>query len=134
MNVYWLDTEKTILIHELPDTWEWSDYNNAVRKLRQLLHEIEHDVCIIIDARYVDLLPKGCMIYFNECHQNLPSHVAMRILVSRKRAMRSVTSLLIKVMPSNFQNFFCASTLEEAHKLINEARKKPVEEVEGACV
>ena len=73
------------------------------------------------------------MIYFNEAHQNLPPHVKMRVLVSRKWAMRTVTSMLIKVMPHNFQNFFCASTMEEAQKLIDEAEKKPVEQIDAAC-
>jgi hypothetical protein len=133
MDIQWMDDTKCILMQVLPETWEWDDYSIAMGKLRQMLEAVDHEVCIIIDASNVNLLPKGFMIYFNEGHQNLPAHVKMRILVSRKWAMRTVASFLIKVVPRNFQNFFCASTLEEAHKLIEEAEKKPVEEIDAAC-
>jgi hypothetical protein len=133
VKIFWKNPEKTILIHEFPDAWEWADYMIAMKKMRQTCLEVGHEIFLIIDARQVNLLPKGCMIYFNEGNQNTPSHVVMRILVSRKWSMRAVTSFLIKVAPHNFQNFFCASSIEDAYQLIHEAQRKPVEAIDAEC-
>ena len=124
MQVFWDNPEKTILVREFPKDWTWDDYRLSIQKMRQMLQEVEHDVYIIIDCRNIQWLPKGAIHYFNAGNRDMPSHVAMRILVSESNLVHGVFSVLSRIASRDFRNFYFVTNMGEAHKKIAQAKSK----------
>ena len=118
MKVFWKNAEKTILVREFSSDWTFEDYTAAITTMRQMLTEVKHDVYIVIDATQVQRVPLGAMTYFHEGNRNLPSHVKMRILVSRQSLLQSIFTLLLRIAPDSFGNFYFVSSLEAAYQKI----------------
>jgi hypothetical protein len=122
MKVFWKDDAKTILVREFSKDWTLEEYENTIAILRQLLTEVSHDVYIIIDASQVQQVPAGAMGYFHAANQNLPSHVKMRLLVTRQSLLLSLFNILLRIAPQSFRNFFIVSSLDAAYKRISLAQ------------
>jgi hypothetical protein len=124
MKVYWKDAERTILVREASESLIWEDYDRAVAKTIEMLREAKHDVYLILDGSRIEYVPRDSLHYFGKANRNLPSNIAMRILVTRNRLVIAMTGILERVMPDNFENFHYAKTMEEAYEKIAEAQCK----------
>jgi hypothetical protein len=122
MKVFWKDNAKTILVREFSKDWTLEEFENTITVLKQLLTEVSHDVYIVIDASQVRQVPAGAMGYFHAANQNLPSHVKMRILVTRQSLLQSIFNILLRIAPQSFGNFYIVSSLDAAYKKISLAQ------------
>jgi hypothetical protein len=122
MKVFWKDDAKTILVREFSADWSFEDFENAIARMRQMLTEVSHHVYIVIDASQVQQVPAGAMGYFHAANQNLPSHVKMRILVTRQSLLQSIFKILLGIAPQSFGNFYIVSSLDAAYKKISLAQ------------
>jgi hypothetical protein len=92
MDVYWLDTEKTLLVRELPKVWTWQEYKESLQKMRQMLQEVQHDVVLIIYCPETQWLPKNSTVHFERADSSLPSNVIVKIIVSERKRLEEIAS------------------------------------------
>jgi hypothetical protein len=124
MKVFWKDAEKTILIREALETLVWEEYKLGIQKMVEMIHEVSHDVYLIIDASRVQFVPKDSISHFSAANENMPAQVVMRILVTKNTLVKTLTRTTQKVVPDNFQNFYYADTMDEAYEKIAEDKRK----------
>lgn len=125
MRVYWYDAEKTILIRELQDNWEWDEYQLGVLLMRQMIKEVSHDIFVIIDGQNVRTIPKDAIHHFQAANRYLPSHVKVRVLISTNRLAHEIYSILKRISTADFENFYFVASMDEALLKIAE-RIKPL--------
>ena len=124
MRVFWANNEKTILIREFSKQWTWPEYQLSLVKMRQMLQRVEHGVSIIIDTCQVETIPREALPHLQAGNRNLPSHVQKQFLVSNNRLVYKLYQMLREISPSDFNEFYFVSGIEEAFQKIADAQKQ----------
>jgi hypothetical protein len=124
MKVFWKDAEKTILIREASETLTGEEYDSSIQISYQMIREVKHDVYIIFDGTRIQTVPSDSLSHFSSAARSLPLNIALRFLVTKNKVLLSLTGVLQKVMPDNFDNVYYMTTMDEAYEKIAEDKRK----------
>ena len=57
----WLDEDKTIMRYVATSPWNWKDYYRAIKISAFRMHNLDHQVDVILDLRQSEKLPAGAV-------------------------------------------------------------------------
>ncbi len=120
----WLDTEKTIMQFTASPPWNWKDYYRAVKIAAFRMHNLGHQVDIILDLRRSNVLPAGAIGHLRgvgkPTHQNMTGRAV--IVGVPLEIEQNLTPGGERVLRLGSQTVYFADSDIEALTLLHQAR------------
>ena len=75
------ENRKTVLRYTAEGDWNWNDYHKAVRMSLFMLHNLGHDVDVIIDLSGTGKIPAGAVAHVRSFGKRLNLHMTGNAVV-----------------------------------------------------
>ena len=122
IEVNWANNTQTAIHLTFQRGWTWDHLDQALNQADAMIGSVEHTVNVIIDIRNGGGIPRDFFTVAGElfAQGNPRANEGQRVVVGAGRMMRAVYRGLLNVYGGQLQNrpFLFASTLEEAHRLL----------------
>ncbi len=128
INVSWDDTVNTIIRVDYHDTWEWSDYDQAMDQANKMAAGTPLRVDLIINTLDGSIAPKGNSLWHIRRAMRLsPANLGFTVTVGVRQNSffkSTIMSTVFRLFPKAAEHAAFASSLEEARTLISAQRQK----------
>jgi hypothetical protein len=118
----WGDTNKTILISQVREKWTWNEYYEAKAESREM--RFGRDVHIIMDMTYAIGMPSGAITHFRATARDgsdqspEEGQVLSMTFVGANRLFRSLSDVVLRLVPSVSTMLYFVDTIDEAYTVI----------------
>jgi hypothetical protein len=131
IQIYWEDTEKTIVRYDFQGAWTWDDLYAVYYQAIDMETSVPHRVDIILDMRTSQRIPGNALLHIKNIAEKQPPNVGLSIFVTTNAFITSMYNMAIKVYGKIAYYFRLVSTLDDAHAMIENARRPAAEK--DAC-
>jgi len=123
LEVRWDNDDKTVLVWEFGETWDWSEYYRVADQATALLDTVDYKVDFLIDMHLARKLPPQTMPHiqrmaFDKGHVNR----GRIVVVGGNMLMSTVVNTLNKLYSRKNPSIFTAATITEARTRLAEMR------------
>jgi hypothetical protein len=123
IQVYWEDSEKTIVRYDFQGMWTWDDLYAVYYQAIAMETSVPHRVDIILDMLTSQRIPGNALLHLKNLSEKQPPNVGLSIFVTRNAFVISMYNMAIKVYGKIAYYFRLANTLDDAHSMIEAARR-----------
>jgi hypothetical protein len=127
IQVYWEDTERTIVRYDFQGVWTWDDLYGVYYQAIAMETSVTHRVDIILDMRSGSRIPANALLHIKNLSEKQPSNVGLSIFVTSNAFIISMYNMAIKVYGKIAYYFRLVNTLDAAHAMIDTARREASE-------
>lgn len=120
IQVMWDDPQKRVLRYEFSTIWDWGDLFAAQTLAWEMLDSVEHDVGVIMHGAEGMKLPNMSLTHGRTAFSKLHPHTCCVVIVAQDSFTRMILSMLKTVSSRASQMLQVASSLDEAHGLLDE--------------
>lgn len=124
VRVYWLDEAKTLVQYDFVGDWTWEEFYPVLEEALVMEHSVPHRVDVICDFRSAGALPQNPLAHIKTITDRMPPNIGLSIFVTTNRFFNLMYDTAVRFYPKTKRFFVVASTMEEAHAIINEDRMK----------
>ncbi len=118
----WYNEEKTIILYRVLGDWTAQDIQQMAQDVDELLEGITHKVDLISDFSEAGKPPTNLIAITRELTTNQPPQFLGVYVVGIHHYLELVLTILRRVYPRHLHNFTTTDSIEEAIRLIHEAR------------
>lgn len=127
IQLYWEDTEKTIVRYDFQGAWAWDDLYAVYYQAIEMETSVPHRVDIILDMRSGSRIPANALLHIKNLSEKQPPNVGLSIFVTSNAFVTSMYNMAIKVHRKIAFYFRLVNTLDDAHAMIERARHEAAE-------
>lgn len=120
ISVDWENEEKTSVIFEFENRWDWTEFYNALAEGNGMLDQIDYKVGVIIDLRNSSIVPKGALTQINGMRNRVHPNIDLTILFGANRLLQSIYDIFQKIRPTPPDKFLMVASLEDARAILKE--------------
>jgi hypothetical protein len=125
ITVYSNEPENTVFFMDYVGRWSWEEHFQAVKKAREFGDSVEHRVDVIVDALRSENPPLGpalSNITTGLRIQRSPN-LGVLVIITQNPFVRGLLTIAPKVYPGMADSLALATSIEEAHALIEKHKK-----------
>lgn len=127
IHVYWEDTEKTIVRYDFQGVWTWDDLYAVYDQAIDMETSVPHRVDIILDMCSGSRIPTNALLHIKNLSEKQPPNVGLSIFVTSNAFVASMYNIATKVHGKIAHYFRLVNTLDDAHAMIQSARRAAAE-------
>lgn len=127
IQVYWEDTEKTIVRYDFQGAWNWDDLYEVYYQAIDMETSVPYRVDIVLDMRASHRIPGNALLHIKNISEKQPPNVGLSVFVTTNAFITSMYNMAIKVYGKIAFYFRLVKTPEEAHAIITSARRAAAE-------
>lgn len=121
--VRWYNDERTIVLFELAAPWTWDEYHTSIKKIDDLIDEVNHQVDVISDLTNIGRLPPDTLLQMGTASFAQPnSNLRYSIIVGMLPGIKTIIDLGARVFDrfSNERNTYFVKTMDEALEFLDQ--------------
>ena len=116
ISVAWDNPEKTIIRQTLRGYWEWSEFDEAVAQLKDMVNSVDHTVHIFGDVRESAQQVKGqALEHFRIAMDRLPPNMGLLVIVGQGYFLTKMFVSVARIYPGLAHRTIYVSSDEEAY-------------------
>lgn len=119
IRISWDNDQKTILRYTFIRQLKWEDYYQALRKGREMMATVDHDVCILNDMSKLEYFPPNFISTARSVINDRPANTGLAIFLTTSSFFKALHTVLSKVIPNVPTDYILVTTEEEAYKRLN---------------
>jgi len=121
----WYDDQCQVLLLRYEKNYTWEELSFNLTKMHELADTVDGNLVALVDMSQTTIFPKGnILMQAKKIFRQVPQNFSDVIFVTESQMIRTFIGLVFDMMPSWRKRLQFAKTLEEAHKLVEEAVAK----------
>ncbi|NDJ62520.1 MAG: hypothetical protein GYB67_15435 [Chloroflexi bacterium] len=124
VNVYWRDTEQTIMCFDCIGRWTWKELIDATHTSYDMADSVPHRVDAVVnltDGRY---LPGGAFGQINTLARRGRDNWQLGVIVGANQVVKAMITMFKQLYSESGQHFVFAETVDDALALIAAQREQ----------
>lgn len=125
VQVNWQNTERTVLLYQFEQGWDWEDMHGAFQEAREKLAMVKHQVHIIMDLSHANLIPSGALAKIRWAFTApKQENVGLTVVITPSSFLKTMIDMGTKLWGNAAKNWKVAfvTSQEEAHGLLDQYR------------
>jgi hypothetical protein len=124
VRVYWLNESKTLIQYDFVGDWTWEEFYPVLEEALVMEISVGHRVDAICDFRSTTALPQNALANIKTITDKAPPNIGLSVFVTTNRFFNLMYDTAVRFYPKTKRFFVVASSMEEAHAIIDEDRAK----------
>jgi hypothetical protein len=122
VNVYWEDSEKTLLRYDFLGKWTWNDLYHALNKAQTMEMSVTNRVDVLLDMRHSITIPDSALTHIRNLVEKQPPNVGIFVVITQSKFITSLFEAAARLYQRVALYVFIASNEALAHDMIASAR------------
>jgi hypothetical protein len=124
VRVYWLNESKTLIQYDFVGDWTWEEFYPVLEEALVMEISVGHRVDVICDFLSAGALPQNALANIKTITDKAPPNIGLSVFVTTNRFFNLMYDTAVRFYPKTKRFFVVASSMEEAHAIIDEDRAK----------
>ena len=124
VSAYWLNDEQTIVQYDFEGRWTWDEFYPEYQKALKMERSVTHRVDVVMDFRQSKSVPPSALTHMRKITDNQPDNIGLSVFVTTNPFFNVMYTAGVRFYPKMKDYFVIVETIEEAHEIIQAARKQ----------
>lgn len=124
VSAWWDNDEQTIVRYDFEGHWTWEEFYPVYEQAIAMERGVPHRVDVILNMLKSQNIPISILTHARSIARKQPGNLGISVIVTTNAAILSLYRAGIKIDSGIAHYFAATTTLDDAYRIINEAREK----------